>query len=708
MVLYDKDFAEQGAIKHWSTKNESFLRVCYSLKKMGIKNYQFCLALYDRTLLNVDPFNITGPDAEEIQLRVIHECKINPWYAIREVVRIPESGGESIPFILTRASLSILWCFFNNTDTLTTIPRQCGKTITACTIMALYMYIQCVSCEMGIFAREDKLVQENISRIKRIRDCLPPYFINNQTSDVDNKKGMSYEALHNKIKTFVAANNPITAADHAKGETFILLWLDETAFFKYIDLTYQSAMSTTSTAQPQARANGIRCANMFTTTAGDPSTDSGKFANNLRINSLVFKDSLYDSQDEVHFHQTVKSLSRNNLVYIEFTAKQTGKSDEWLETWRQKLCDKPDTFRRDFLNHWIVSSAHMVLPQDIANQLRDNVIDPIWVDWRESMQMRWYVSKEALSDPKFKTKPLIIGMDFSDGVGRDFTTLAILDPEDMSLVGCWRCNQSTATYVAKNIVGLLLQFPRAILIPERNKNGQAIIDMVIDGLIDNKINPFRRIFNMVVQEYRSSQNKLDINRVDPRHYHGEFGFLTNTSTRDLLFKQVLFESVTRNVNRIYDAILVDELCSLTRRNGRIDHKADGHDDTVIAYLLASYLLLYGLDLHMYGLEKGEYLNKVTFTGDDIDPLVKLQQLELITEKQNIERMLKGQVSDYLRRGLEMKIKEIQSRLLPNIFDSDNVAASQVMAPAVKKSLPPTVNSLNSLREMATRARIGLF
>ena len=91
-ILYMKDIAEKHPYIDYNTKNQSFLRIALVLKRMGIHNYYFFLSLYDRTLLGVDPRspNLTT----EQMLRISQECKINIWYFLREVVRVPVIGQE--------------------------------------------------------------------------------------------------------------------------------------------------------------------------------------------------------------------------------------------------------------------------------------------------------------------------------------------------------------------------------------------------------------------------------------------------------------------------------------------------------------------------------------------------------------------------------------------------------------------------------------
>ncbi len=72
MILFESDFKKYNAIVHNETKNVSFLKVATILKKMGIANHNFLLALHNPLLRNIDPHS---PDltTEEIGM-IVEEC----------------------------------------------------------------------------------------------------------------------------------------------------------------------------------------------------------------------------------------------------------------------------------------------------------------------------------------------------------------------------------------------------------------------------------------------------------------------------------------------------------------------------------------------------------------------------------------------------------------------------------------------------------
>jgi len=205
-ILYDSDLEEYHPYIDLNTKNKSFIRLALVLRRMGIKNNHFFLALFDRSLIGVDPHdpNLTT----EQQLRISYESKINVWYWIREVVRIPVVGSEKgIPFTLSRGNLAAVWAFFNDVDIGLVMPRQTGKTYCTQVIVAYLMFVRAINLDIGMFTKDGTLVQDNVARLKALRDGLPAWMITKGTADIDRKEGLGYKALNNVYKTFTSAND---------------------------------------------------------------------------------------------------------------------------------------------------------------------------------------------------------------------------------------------------------------------------------------------------------------------------------------------------------------------------------------------------------------------------------------------------------------------------------------------------------------------
>ena len=111
MVLFKKDWETSGAVADVNTSNQTFLRYSQLLKKMGIENHLFPLTLLNTNLLGINPWSDKLTESEIIQITT--ECRLNPWYYFREVVRVPAvAGAEDVPFRANRGNMALFWLFF--------------------------------------------------------------------------------------------------------------------------------------------------------------------------------------------------------------------------------------------------------------------------------------------------------------------------------------------------------------------------------------------------------------------------------------------------------------------------------------------------------------------------------------------------------------------------------------------------------------------
>jgi len=92
-------------IYDYKTNNISFIKMAKTLKDEGVKNWNFCLTLYDSKLQGIDPYD---PDLSlELKARIQKEVMINFWYYIREVVRINSTGGKNKIILLCHPKIVI-------------------------------------------------------------------------------------------------------------------------------------------------------------------------------------------------------------------------------------------------------------------------------------------------------------------------------------------------------------------------------------------------------------------------------------------------------------------------------------------------------------------------------------------------------------------------------------------------------------------------
>ena len=83
-----------------------------------------------------------------------------------------------------------------------------------------------------------------------------------------------------------------------------------------------------------------------------------------------------------------------------------------------------------------------------------------------------------------------------------------------------------------------------------------------------------------------------------------FGFDETKASRELLMG-ILRDRMENHKAKFISPIIYNELCTLeVKKNGRIEHSANAHDDQIFSYLMALYVWYEGKDLmERYGLQK---------------------------------------------------------------------------------------------------------
>ena len=674
MLLYLEDYETQGGCLQTNTKNLSFIRTVFLLEKMGIKNNKFFLHLTQPELANYDPHNLKDP-SQELVGRIAHECKVNIWYFLREVIRIGASGSNPIPYQLNRANLAMTWCFMNSFDMFITMVRQMGKSIGAIALYDWSMYFGFRNSVLGMFAKDDKLIQANVKRIKDIRDALPPYLIAKSVHDTDNKEGLSYAALNNEYKTYVAQADKISAMKQARGDTEPLQHWDEFAYYKNNDLSYPAAAAAMDTAGELAFNAGLPTCKIITTTAGMLSNPAGAFAFKIKSHAARFRESIYDMQNRAAVVEYLKKESTNMMFYLEFSHRQLGKDDEWL---KKVTADKDEiTIKTDYLNIWLSGTGSNVVPEALLERISKSVVEPVEYSTISTLTVYWYVAKDIILDDVNKMKYYIIGCDTSDCINEDYTTFVVIDPSDLGIIATCRVNTASFVHVAGCAQTLLEMLPNAIFVPERNKNGAVLIDILIDKLVHSGISPFRRIYNTFIQDWSSTSKDLDKIDLSSGVNRKRFGFNTTASTRDDLYGNVLINMLNIMADRVYDYNLSEELKALSVRDGRIDHSIGGHDDLTMSMMLAGWFALYAKNHNMYGIPGGSILNGVTNEGSSVDPETKLRHQLMYKRIKELRSMIQYEQNGIRKATYERELKALEELFNPSMVKEDHVTVNAI-------------------------------
>lgn len=555
---------------HHTTTNLSFLKLYHILTELGIKNSTFFLTLYDRSLLDVDPFDENLTD-EQIS-RIIYECTINPWYFLREAVRVPASGISK--FEIHRGNLALIWAVLNNIDVYNILPRQSFKTFSIAAIILWIMYFGGYRTEIMLYANSDPNLKNNMSRVRALRDYLPKYLqFHDNKMDKDSDDNIYFSGLGNSIKKKAPGRSVEASVNVGRGFSTPIQWYDEFAFIPNIYHQYTASVFGHMEVAKRAEENGLPHSRILTTTAGYLNTAEGKYTFKFLRQCADFNEILYDMTEE-QVKQYIVENSQNGFLRVEFMYYDLGKRDNYLEEQKKAVFYDQDAIDREILNMWKDVSKEHPLGQQTVALLDSHIREPNKIIVINEMYfLKLY---RDIDDIEWDI-PYVIGEDCSGNVGKDFTTLTVIDPRNFEVVATMRTNLYSTARFGKAVLKIMNSiFPNSILVPERNAMGIAVIDNMIES--DYMINS--RIYH------------------DPKD--GVPGMKNTKATRPLLYNELLKTSVTEDYNKIHDRAIINEVHTLTRtRSGRIDHMPGEHDDMLMSYLIARWFLTYGEKLSRY-------------------------------------------------------------------------------------------------------------
>lgn len=683
MIFFESDWDYYPtAIPHVTTKNKSWLEYADLLKRMGVGNYYSHLALIDPSLEYVDPHdaNIT----KEVAERVLLECQSNIWYFLREVVRVPAQASPHPSMLRAeRGNMALYFLAMNDIDVGITQIRQTGKTLNCNILLAYCLTIACMNTTIYLMTRNDKLRAENVAAIKEIIKLLPSYIAQRTRDDSDNKDTVTCVAMGNKILTQLPQNSEEDAKGAGRGFTSSIIMIDESAFCKNIQHSYPAMMASSNAAVDEAKASGLPNFKLLPCTAGDKGSAAGAFMYKVYHNVAKWKEHLLDSKDKNDLQEIVRTNSRNRrlMCYIEMNHRQLGRTDAWLYEKIIESEGKGDDVNRDFFNQWTSGSGESPLDRLIREAINKSKRTPLWVETNiDNYQLNWYISKQEVSDRIQKDVKFVAGLDSSEGLGRDQMTLVLIDEQTLETIAALSVSDVVSTIRFSDFIcKTMIKYPNMVLIPERRSTGIVIIDSLLIQLPAMGMDPFTRIFNTAIHEDKQTEavRKLlttPFNRRPTNAYEvhkGLFGYATAGNgiySRNNLYELTLPRLSNYAAENVRDSNLISELMSLVIKRGRIDHGASGHDDHVIAWLLAGWFLNFGKNLSNYGITNPmlkvlSYKERSqTVTETKTQKFDRMQQQLLKDNLSNLIKRLSLAESDMDAVLIEKKIRYLRDRI----------------------------------------------
>lgn len=680
MILFQQDWrSHQGAIVDTQTTNRSFVRLAALYKQMGIKNHLFILALLNPELQGVDPFS---PDLTiEQQAAIAVECKQNFWYYAREIARVPGSAnGRVIRFIANRGNISMFWLYLNHITLILTQIRQTGKSFSSDVLSTWLLNIACVNTTINLLTKDDTLRAANLERLKALSDELPYYLRQRNKNDVSNTEELTVNALKNRYSGHLPNKSPKMALNVGRGLTSPNFLIDEVAFLSNIGISLPAALAGGTNARVVAKENGDPYGTIMTTTAGKKDDRDGKFAFQLVSNSAPWSEKLLDAKDLDTLELLVRKSSPNGELRVccTFNHRQLGYTDEWLKRTLEEAIVSGEAADRDFFNIWTSGSMSSPIPVKIVEAIRAAQVNDCFVDISPSgYTTRWYIHESAIESTLAKSQ-FVLAMDTSEASGGDDISLILTDIRTGGVIAAGSYNETNLISFAMWITEWFVKYPNITGIIERRSTGGMLLDYLMLMLPAKNIDPFKRLFNRVVNDSDQDRERfLDVKEHAGTQdeyfytkYKKTFGFSTSGSgitSRSELYS-ITLQAAAKNIGGlIKDPKTIDQMVSLTTRNGRIDHQEGGHDDMVIAILLGYWFITQGKNLAYYGIDSSVILCDAKRLGDSVENRMsdyeRHEQAKIRHDMEELYNKMSKADDEYVYRRYEMLLRNLNNRII---------------------------------------------
>lgn len=622
----------------WSTKNKSFIDLHKDLKRLGVKNNKFFLALYDKVLEDVDPFMINMP--LELQARIAREVIRNPWYFLREIARIPMDGkpivpGGGSPFIIDRNSAATWYLFLNGIDTYASKPRQCGKTQDAIAKINYAYNFGSLAATITLANKDLTLNKMNLARLKAQRDMLPMYLQAKNIFDLatlkilketSNVTSMRNPVTNNNIILLPTANSEAKADGLGRGYTSSIQLWDEFDWTPYNTKIIDCSVFAYNTASANAKTNKSLYGRLFTSTPGNIDSRDGQSAEEF-INGnaetgargmLKWNDSMFDMDIRKLYNVVHSAKSYNGIVFVEHTWKQLKRSYDWYEKACEGVRYNPEVIAREINLMRLRGTSRSPFKRTDIMYLINNMLEA-----KETIDYSDNLSPIRIYDTINKRTPYLLVVDPAEGLSGDNMAMTLINPYTEKSVAEFESPYITQPKMAKMIVKFMDNYcPRSVIIVENNK-GRELLHLLLESKYSANV--------WFDTDKLGNKESIDKNDNDTS---GEkaLGFNTNTKTRPILFG-ILENMVSEEPDKLNAKLLVDSICALERsRYGKIEAAQGKHDDMVMAYLIGICVRRMSTNLEDYGIVPG-----------NIDPLEKSKQpktpQEIVAKLMELAEML---------------------------------------------------------------------
>lgn len=637
----------------WKTKNKSFLDLYQDLYKLGVKNNKFFLRIFDTDLIGVDPYSPVLP--KDMQIKIFIECMINPWYWLREVLRIPVDGlpiepGGGVPYRIDRCNVACWYLFLNGIDHYSSKPRQQGKT-QDCVAKFNYAYhFANMSSTMLFFNKDQDQANMNLYRLKCQRDMFPSWMqMRYVVSDsgkvekgIDNTKSIRNPVNDNVIMTMGKATSKDSAMRLGRGSSSALIYFDEFDFIPYQTEIINAASFAYSTAAKNAAANGSLYGRVFSSTPGDLDNVHGQTATEYVSHMLQWNDHMFDT-DIKELKKIISGPSYNRVVFVEFSWRQLKLPMSWYEEQCGLVSFNTEVIMREIELKRIHGSSDSPFKRNDILYLMNHTREPIeQIDYSKNLCPILVYEKIKIN------KVYIMCIDPSEGLAQDNNAMTLIDPSTQKAVAEFR-----SPYISQpDFCRLLCRFmdercPRCLIIPESNK-GREIINCFLETKYREQLYYDDGKLDKQVIERTDPYGRLKQESIRRR----AFGLWTGNNRGQ--YYAILENLMEERKDILLTKYLVEDICGLIRKpNGRVEAGKGSHDDNIMSYLIGMFVYTQAPyeKLEQYGIRRGAF---DPYDDDELDENGKLTEEAQLRQMMELLPSLPENMQELIRNAMKQK------------------------------------------------------
>jgi len=420
---------------------------------------------------------------------------------------------------------------------------------------------------------------------------------------------------------------------------------------KYNDTIYKAAALANQESCREAVISKKPYGRLFTTTAGDLRYDYGRWCKKFFGRMCTFDESFYGmSHDEVI--ETIRRGSKNDTVFIEFSYKEIGRSEEYFVEQCKALDWDKTKIDREVLNVWCNSSENSPFQQSDLDKVFEHVKAPI-----ANLTLCNYYHLEVYSEFDW-TMPVLLGGDVASGSSLDNTTLTVADPYTFKTLAHLKCNSIDPLEYGDVVSELMIKFlPKSVFFCERNNNGKDTLTYMIKLHPELKPRIYGEMKEKVVDK-EVKDPRIDTHKTKAKVKKFEYGIDTNTKTRPQMI-DLLFHIVKEEPEVFVSKHMHDDLSGMERKNtGKIEHSDASYDDSVFSYLMFRWTWVYGTNMQQYYLGNYTRSDKDRYTDDSaqnelskINNIARLNMATTFSQNETLKEFQRYQdIIDTKERG----------------------------------------------------------